>query len=171
MRRPRSPRERCYQGSLRPCRAPPIAPRSAWSFRKELLLAVGVLELALGDLLESHRQVVLRARLDERRRGVLEAHALTELVVVVVDLAGTLGGDDHERIARVDVLEQLIDAGMDHGSGWYLSCELPPDDLDQLLGRAVDLVVLDHVAELVLEPELPPRQRDPLAYLARALGV
>src|SRR5216684_9382202 len=88
---------------------PGCGPLRRWGL--ELLLAVGVLELALGDLLESHRQVVLRARLDERRRGVLEAHALTELVVVVVDLAGTLGGDDHERIARVDVLEQLIDAG------------------------------------------------------------
>src|SRR5919108_5438116 len=84
------------------------------------LLRVGVLEFALGDLLEGHRQVVLRARLDQRRRGLLEADALTELVVVVVDLASALRGDDYERVARIDVFEQLIDAGMDHGGSWYL---------------------------------------------------
>src|SRR5919197_2962805 len=81
-----------------------------------LLFRVGVLQLALGSLLEGHGEVVLRARLDERRRGLLEADALSELVVVIVDLASPLGGDDHERVARVDVLEQLIDARMNHGA-------------------------------------------------------
>src|SRR5918911_2604329 len=75
---------------------------------------VFVPQLALGDLLERHREVVLRARLHERRREVVE-RALAELMVVVVDLASPLRGDDHERVARVDVLEQLIDAWMDHG--------------------------------------------------------
>ena len=65
------------------------------------LAAVVVLDLALGDFLQGHGQVVLRARLDERRRGFLEAHALTELVVVVVDLPRALRGDDDERVARV----------------------------------------------------------------------
>src|ERR1700745_2382658 len=74
--------------------------------------AVLVLDLALGDFLEGHGQVVLRARLDEGRK-LLEG-ALAELVVVVVDLPGALGGDDHERVARVDVVQQLVDAGMDH---------------------------------------------------------
>src|SRR5438445_8864708 len=77
------------------------------------VLLVGVLDLALGDLLQGHGQVVLRARLDERRE--LVEGALTELVVVVVDLACTLRGDDDQRVARVNVVEQLVDAGVDHG--------------------------------------------------------
>src|SRR5919198_781212 len=77
-------------------------------------MPVLVPELALGDLLERHREVVLRARLHERRREVVEG-ALAELVVVVVDLASPLRGDDHERVARVDVLEELIDTRMNHG--------------------------------------------------------
>src|SRR6266705_3135657 len=79
------------------------------------LLRVLVLELALGDFLESHGQVVLRARFHQRWRSLVEADALAELVVVVVDLASPLGRDDDERIARVDVFEELIDARMDHG--------------------------------------------------------
>src|SRR5205085_12063701 len=95
--------------STRPSRSsPPTAAPSA-------LLLVGVLELALGCFLEGHRQVVLRARLHERRRGILETDALTQLVVVVVDLASPLGSDDHERIARIDVVQQLVYARMDHG--------------------------------------------------------
>src|SRR5258708_37557384 len=77
------------------------------------LLAVFVGDLALGDLFESERQVVLRARLDQRRRELVE-RPLTELVVVVVDLPRALGRNDHQRIARVDLGEQLIDAWMDH---------------------------------------------------------
>src|SRR5215210_327038 len=83
-----------------------------------LALAVVVLDLALGDLLQGHGQVVLRARLDERRRGLFEAHALAELVVVVVDLPRALGGDDDQRVARVDTtgvrVQQFVDARMDH---------------------------------------------------------
>src|SRR5262249_53299471 len=79
-----------------------------------LALSVRILELALGDLLEGHRQVVLRAGLDQRRREVVE-RPLTELVVVVVDLAGPLGCDEDERIARVDVVDQRVDAWIDHG--------------------------------------------------------
>src|SRR5437763_10639503 len=85
------------------------------SGRDEALLGVLVLELALGDFLEGHGQVVLRARFHQWRRSLVEADALTELVVIVVDLAGPLGGDDDERIARVDVFEELIDARRDHG--------------------------------------------------------
>src|SRR5438477_2365792 len=97
---------------------PPVTPRrtrAIWphSARYALLLGVRVLELALGDLLEGHRQVVLRAGLDQRRREVVEG-ALAELVVVVVDLPGPLGGDDDQRVARVDVFQELIDAGVDH---------------------------------------------------------
>src|SRR6059058_39007 len=79
-----------------------------------LLLGVGVLELALVDLFEGHRQVVLRAGLDQRRREIVE-RALTQLVVVVVDLASPLRGDDDQRVARVDAFHELIDAGVDHG--------------------------------------------------------
>src|SRR6476660_5533487 len=74
---------------------------------------VRVLDLALGGLLEGHRQVVLRAGLDER--GKLVERTLTELVVVVVDLPGALRGDDDQRVARVNVVEQLVDSGIDHG--------------------------------------------------------
>src|SRR3954447_22983394 len=35
------------------------------------LLLVGVLDLALGNFLEGHRQVVLRARVDERREELV----------------------------------------------------------------------------------------------------
>src|SRR5213592_1021908 len=88
----------------------------ALSRSENALALVLVLDLALGDFLHGHGQVVLRARLDERGRRFLEAHALTELMVVVVDLAGALRGDDDQRIARVDMFEQLVDAGMDHGA-------------------------------------------------------
>src|SRR6185437_600262 len=50
---------------------------------------VVVRQHALGDFLEGHGEVVLRARLHQRRRIVVEG-ALTELVVIVVDLPGTL---------------------------------------------------------------------------------
>src|SRR4029450_1193304 len=75
---------------------------------------VAVLDLALADFFEGHRQVILRARLDERRRVVVEG-ALAELVVVVVDLPRALGGDDHECVALVDVVEQRVDSWVDHG--------------------------------------------------------
>src|SRR6185312_8210125 len=71
------------------------------------------LELPLRDLVERHRQEVLRARLDERRREALEA-ALAELVVVVVDLARAPRGGDHERVLAVHLLQQVVDLGMDH---------------------------------------------------------
>jgi len=58
--------------------------------------------------------LVAQLTADERRRGILEAHALSELVVVVVDLPGALGRHDHEGVARVHVLQQGVDAGMDH---------------------------------------------------------
>src|SRR5215216_445361 len=77
------------------------------------LFGVAVLDLALADFLERHGQVVLRAGLHERRRHL--ERALAELVVVVVDLPSALGGDDDERVPRVDALEQLIDLRMDHG--------------------------------------------------------
>src|SRR4051794_27274707 len=73
-------------------------------------------DLALGDFFEGHRQIILRARLDQRRRELVE-RPLTELVVVVVDLARALGRDDHEGVARVDLIHEFIDAGMDHGRG------------------------------------------------------
>src|SRR4051795_3577112 len=82
---------------------------------ERVLLALRVLvdDLALGSLLEGHRQIVLRARLDQRRRELVE-RPLTELVVVVVDLPRALGGDDDQRVARVDLVHELVDAGVDH---------------------------------------------------------
>src|SRR5665213_319547 len=78
------------------------------------LLDVFVLQHALRNFLHSHREVILRAGFDERRRIVVE-RAFAELMVVVVDLPGTLRGHDDERIARVNVLEQIVYAGMNHG--------------------------------------------------------
>src|SRR5439155_11486497 len=107
---PSGPRAR----GLRP-RAFPAQRRPYLKVKAKLLLRVLVLHLALRDLFEGHGEVVLRPRLNEGRRRVLEANALPQLVVIVVDLAGSLGRDDHQRVAGVDVVEELIDAGMDHG--------------------------------------------------------
>ena len=49
----------------------------------------------------------------ERRRVVVE-RPLAEQVVVVVDLPGALRRHDHERVARVHVVQQVVDAGFDH---------------------------------------------------------
>src|SRR3954467_712198 len=70
-------------------------------------------DLAARDFLEGGRQVVLRARVHHRGRELLEG-ALAEVVVVAVDLARALGGDDHAGIRRVDVLEQAGYAGRNH---------------------------------------------------------
>src|SRR5580765_182227 len=92
---------------------PPVTPRRTRRAMAAALVLVRVLDLALGGLFEGHCQVVLRAGLDERWK--LVKRAFTELVMVVVDLAGTLRGDDHQRVARVHVVEQLVDSGVDHG--------------------------------------------------------
>src|SRR5262245_66259233 len=72
-------------------------------------------DLPACDFLHGHREVVLRAGLDQRGRSLFEAHALTELVVVVVDLAGALGCHEDERVARAaDLVEQVIESWVDH---------------------------------------------------------
>src|SRR5215210_4876263 len=95
---------------------PPVTPRRTRATpapeARELLRADG--DLALGDLLEGHRQVVLRAGLDERRRKVVE-RSLAQLVVVVVDLPGPLRARDHEGVAgAVDVFEQIVESWRHH---------------------------------------------------------
>ena len=131
---------------------------------------VVVRDLALGDLFEGERQVVLRARLDERRRELVE-RALAELVVVVVDLPRALGGDDHQRVARVDLVEELVDAWMDHRRAMVaVSFEFRSTMRDALVRGALALVVLDHVVELAADAFCSPGERDPLLDLARALG-
>src|SRR5436190_9501437 len=77
------------------------------------LRPVAVLDLARGDLLERDLEVVLRVRLDHRRRVLVEG-PLAEVVVVRVDLPRPLGGHDHCRIVGVDLLEQLVEAWLDH---------------------------------------------------------
>src|SRR6476619_6747494 len=73
-------------------------------------------DLPACDFLHGHREVVLRAGLDQRGRSLFEAHALAELVVVVVDLAGALGCHEDERIARsADLFEQIVETWVDHG--------------------------------------------------------
>src|SRR3954468_23624504 len=96
-------------------------------------LLVRVLDLALRDLFERHRQVVLRSRLDEWGQELVE-RAFAELVVVVVDLPGTLRGHDHEGVARVNVVEQFVDAGVDHGS------EMVPAAAGTACGAALEAV-------------------------------
>src|SRR4051794_35965043 len=82
---------------------PPPTPRTTLG-----LLTLGVLEQATVDLAQRDRERLLaRARLDERA-DVLE-QALAQLGVVVVDLAGTLGRVDHQRVLRADLLEQVVD--------------------------------------------------------------
>src|SRR3954470_17095161 len=95
---------------------PPLTPRSRRAIRDPrppFVLAVLVLDLARGDFLEGDRQVVLARRLDHRGRELVE-RPLTEVVVVRVDLASALGGDDHGGVVRVDLVKQLVDAGTDH---------------------------------------------------------
>src|SRR6266481_7445163 len=98
---------------------PPDTPSRTRAMARFCLLAglyVFVRQHALRNLLHSHREVILRAGFDERRRIVVE-RAFAELVVVVVDLPGTLRGHDDQRIARVDVLEQIVYARMNHCCG------------------------------------------------------
>src|SRR3954469_15109745 len=76
-------------------------------------LAVVVLDLARGDFLERDRQVVLRTALDHRRRELVE-RALAQVVVVAVDLPRPLGGDQHGGVVGVDMLEERVDARVDH---------------------------------------------------------
>src|SRR3954463_7772947 len=78
------------------------------------LAAVPVSHLAGRDFLERDRQVVLGGCVDHRRRELLEG-ALAEVVGVAVDLTRALGGDDHAGIRRVDVLQQAVYAGRNHG--------------------------------------------------------
>ena len=104
---------------FRPRRAASLRRRSAGAARREhrsggVRSRVLVRDLALCNLFHRHRQVVLRARLDQRRRRRFEAHALTELMVIAVDLPCALRRHDHEGVARVDVLQQVIDARFDH---------------------------------------------------------
>src|SRR6478609_8314985 len=98
---------------------PPETPSRTRAMARLCLLAglyVFVGQHALRNFLHRHREVILRARFDERRRIVVE-RAFAELVVVVVDLPGPLGGHDDQRIARVDVLEQIVYARMNHCFG------------------------------------------------------
>src|SRR3954452_10407631 len=83
---------------------------------RRLLLGVIVFQHALANFLEGHGEVVLRPALDEGRQVVAEG-AFAELVVVIVDLPGTLRRHDHERVARVHVLQQVVDTGFDHRRG------------------------------------------------------
>src|SRR5215218_4509743 len=79
------------------------------------LVAVAVLDLALRYLVERDSEVVLRPRLDHRRRVLVES-SLAEVVVVAVDLPCALSGDEHTCVMRVDMLEQRVQAGVDHVS-------------------------------------------------------
>src|SRR5436853_7898927 len=97
---------------------PPVTPRRTRRPASGLLDANSVrtfgADVALGDLLEGDRQslVAETAGLDERRNEL--AAALAELVVIGVDLASAFRGDDHERVLRVDLRQQIVDLRFDH---------------------------------------------------------
>src|SRR3954451_20385157 len=93
---------------------PPVTPRRILATACAYpLTAVTVLDLVCGDLLERDLEVVLRLRVHHRRRILVEG-PLPEVVVVRVDLTGALRSDDHARVVRVDTLQQLVQAGLDH---------------------------------------------------------
>src|SRR5919201_3591202 len=69
-------------------------------------------DLALGDLLEGDGERLGPQALHQGRDELPAAFA--KLAVVGVDLAGPLGGQDHQRIPRVDLVQQLVDLGLDH---------------------------------------------------------
>src|SRR4051794_33391292 len=96
---------------------PPVTPSRTLAMRglaaTRYPLPVLVPELAVRDLFERDGQVVLRGRLDHGRRELVE-RPLAEVVVVGVDLARALGGDDHTGVVGVDLLHELVDAGADH---------------------------------------------------------
>src|SRR3954470_24663608 len=78
--------------------------------------AVLVFELAFGELLQRHREVVpLGVGLDHRRRVLPEA-ALAEIVEVAVDLSSTLGRHDNCGVMRIGVLQKLVYAWFDHSA-------------------------------------------------------
>src|SRR5690606_32191724 len=66
-------------------------------------------DLALGDLLEGDRQRLVRVGHDQRRDVLAEA--LAELAVVLVDLAGALGGEVDEVELGVHGVHEVVDAG------------------------------------------------------------
>ena len=64
--------------------------------------------------LETDGALAVQREIEDSVTIFVRAPTFAELVVVVVDLAGSLRSDDHERVARVDGGEELIDAWMDH---------------------------------------------------------
>ncbi len=76
--------------------------------RPALLLALGVLEQIGVDLAQRDGQrLLLQPRLNQRT-DIFE-DALAKLVVVVVDLPGTLCRIDHEGVFARDAVQQLVD--------------------------------------------------------------
>src|SRR3954469_11218797 len=107
--RPWWPAGRALLPCRRQCRRSPRAAAASI----QALRPVAVVDLARGDLLEGDLQVVLRVRVDHRRRVLVE-RPLTEVVVVRVDLTGALGGYQNTRIVGVDTLQKGVEAGLDH---------------------------------------------------------
>ena len=70
--------------------------------------------------LETQGALVVRDEVPGSVTVFVKAPTLAELLVVVVDLPSAFRRDDHQRVARVHVLEQLVNAGMDHAPECYL---------------------------------------------------
>src|SRR5690554_4029226 len=61
------------------------------------------------DLVQRNRErLVIDGGIDERA-DIVEEASLVQVCVVVVDLAGTLGREDDQRVLGVDLREQLVD--------------------------------------------------------------
>jgi len=116
--------------------ARPAVPRALEAVRAPRpLLWVLVLELALGDLFEGHGQVVLRPGFHQRRRRLLEADPLAQLMVIVVDLTRSLGRHDHEGVAGVDIVEELVDAGPDVQLPTQITLQVARVEINGEVGR------------------------------------
>src|SRR3954451_16620242 len=115
-----------------------------------IALPITVGDLAGRDFLERDRQVVLRGGVDHRRRELLEG-ALTQIVVVRVDLPGTLGGHDHARIRGVDMLEQAVYAGRNHT--WILAAALTVLLSAPAHADAVRVAIDEDLGALVAAPD------------------
>src|SRR5688500_10496407 len=69
-------------------------------------------ELTLGDLLECNREGLgVVAETGDLGRDEIP-DSLTQLVVVGVDLPCSLGGQDDQRVAAVDLVRELFDSGI-----------------------------------------------------------
>src|ERR1700712_3861531 len=74
-------------------------------------------ELVFVDLVQGDRQGLVVDAGVHQGAAVVEQAAFVEVSVVVVDLAGALRGEDHERVLGVDLRQQFVDGRVDDAEG------------------------------------------------------